>query len=84
MMSSWHGPYYHVAWGTPVALVVPPTAEVTTDWGWGVSNARMTTIHHQFALPWPGPYPGGDAFWPTPAWPSDTRQFGVYYVRGPW
>jgi len=84
MTYPWHGAYYHVAWGGPVALVVPPTAEVTTDWGWGVSNARMTTIRHQFTLPWPGPYGGGPGFLPTPAWPSDTRQFGVYYVRGPW
>jgi hypothetical protein len=84
MAYPWHGGYYHAAWGTPVALVVPPTAEVQTDWGWGVSNARMTTIRHQFALPYPGPYPGGEGFRATPPWPSDTRQFGVYYVRGPW
>ena len=34
--------------------------------------------------------PGGrggyapNRFLPTPNWPSDTQQFGVYYIRGPW
>ena len=23
-------------------------------------------------------------FLPAAGWPSDTRQFGTYYVRGPW
>ena len=26
----------------------------------------------------------GTGFMPTPYWPSDTQQFGVYYIRGPW
>ena len=82
---SWHGGYYHPAWGMPVALVVPPTAEAQTDWGWGVGNTQITTICPQFGRKWPGPglYDRG-AFSPTPAWPSHTDQFGVYYVRGPW
>lgn len=83
--TSWHGDYYHVAWGTPVSLVVPPTAEMSTDYHWGVGGTRITPIWHQFR---PG-YPGGNAgattiFQPTPRWPSDTNQFGVYYNRGPW
>ena len=81
----WNGGYYDIAWGAPVALVVPPTAEVQTHWGWGVGNTRITPICSQFKRPWPGPgsYDRG-AFRPTPPWPSDTDQFGVYYVRGPW
>jgi hypothetical protein len=81
----WHGGYYHTDFGMPVALVVPPTAEVQTHWGWGVGNYRITTILHQFERNWPGPgyyYPA--QMRPTPYWPSDTDQFGVYYVRGPW
>ncbi len=83
--SPWHAGYYHAAWGTPVALVVPPTAEYQTHWGWGVGNYRITPIRPQFKRNWPGPGqydPQG--FKPTPPWPSDTDQFGVYYVRGPW
>ena len=82
---SWHGGYYNPAWGMPVALVVPPTAEAQTHWGWGVGNTRITTICPQFKRNWPGPgqYNRGQ-FRPTPHWPADTDQFGVYYVRGPW
>lgn len=81
----WHGRYYHTQWGSPVALVVPPCAGMATDYKWGVPSMRITTIHHQFR---PG-YPGGGygptgAFYPTPRWPSDTNQFGVYYIRAPW
>ncbi len=82
---AWHGDYYHTAWGAPVALVVPPTAEMTTNYHWGVSGLRVTPIDHQFARPYPGPGPfGGGAFYGTPLWPTDTNQYGVYYVRGPW
>jgi hypothetical protein len=68
-----------------VALVVPPTAEVETLWGWGVGNTRIAPICHKFRRGWPGPgsYNRG-AFQPTPGWPSDTDQFGIYYIRGPW
>lgn len=81
----WHANYYDPAWGMPVALVVPPTAEAQTNWGWGVGNTRVTTINHQFHRNYPG-YSLYDrrAYLPTPPWPSDTNQFGVYYVRGPW
>ena len=81
----WHGQYYHAAWGMPVALVVPPTAEVRTNWNWGVGGTRIHTIHHQFDFPYTGPgvYEAG-AYRHTPPWPSGTRQFGVYYIRGPW
>lgn len=85
MMYPWHGGYYHSAWGMPVALVVPPTAERQTNWGWGVGNTRCTPIDHQFHRNYPGPVTyDARGFRPTPRWPSDTSQFGVYYVRGPW
>ena len=79
----WHGPYYHTGWGSPVAMVVPPTASMETNWGWGVTNTRVSRINHQFTRPYPG-CSGCGGFMPTPMWPSDTRQFGVYNVRGPW
>ena len=81
----WHGNYYHVAWGMPVALLVPPTAENQVHWGWGVGNTRVTPICPQFGRAWPG-QGSYDCrrFKPLPHWPSDTDQYGVYYVRGPW
>ena len=81
----WHGGYNYTAWGGPVALVVPPNAEAHMSWGWGVGNTRVNPICHQFTPNWPGPVSYDPrAFRPTPRWPSDTDQFGVYYVRGPW
>lgn len=80
----WAGGYYHTMWGQPVALIVPPTAELQTHWNWGVSQTSVTPIWPQFARAYPGPYFGGRGFAPTPRWPSSTDQFGVYYVRGPW
>ncbi|MBN2580528.1 MAG: hypothetical protein JXB10_16200 [Pirellulales bacterium] len=85
MTTPWHGGYYDPAWGMPVALVVPPTAENQTKWGWGVGNTRVVSIDHQFQRNYPGPgYYNRAFFRPTPPWPSDTDQFGVYYIRGPW
>jgi len=80
----WHGSYYDPAWGQPYALVVPPTVHRQYNWGWSVGTTRLHEIDHQFGRSYPGPYGGGAGFYPTPAWPSDTTQFGVYYVRGPW
>jgi hypothetical protein len=81
----WHGGYYDVAWGMPVAVVVPPTAESQSYYGWGVGATRVTPIQHQFERNYPGPgvY---DRSWfrPTPPWPSSTDQLGDYYIRGPW
>jgi len=81
----WHGPYYHIQYGQPLALVVPPTAHMRQTFSWGVSQNKMMPIHHQFGrnASSPGVLPHG-SFLPTPAWPSHTDQFGVYYVRGPW
>jgi hypothetical protein len=82
----WHGAYYDAAWGTPVAMVAPPTAENQTHLGWGVGATRVNSIQHQFQRNYPG---GGYTsvrpwFRPAPAWPSSTDQLGAYYVRGPW
>ena len=82
---SWHGGYYDAAWGMPVAVVVPPTAESQAHLGWGVGATRVTPIQHQFARPYPGPGTyNRSCFRPTPAWPSGTDQLGDYYIRGPW
>jgi len=80
----WHGNYAQVEWGGPVALVVPPQATFQTNWGWGVGNTRVSRTVHQFARPYPVPFADSPGFRRTPPWPSDTNQFGVYYVRGPW
>ncbi len=81
----WHGDYYDTAWGMPVAVLVPPTAESQTHWGWGVGATRVTPIQHQFQRGYPGPGEYNRAwFRPTPHWPSSTDQFGDYYIRGPW
>ncbi len=80
---SWHGPYNHVAWGHPVALIVPPTAQMQSEYSWGVGRTTMQPIHFQFGRPiaTPGSAAGNR---PAPIWPSNTRQLGVYSVRGPW
>ena len=81
----WHGGYYHTAWGSPVALIVPPTAAAQTRWGWGVGQTTVRGIYPQFGRSYVAPHRGaGPRFRPTPVWPSHTDQFGVYYVRGPW
>ena len=81
----WNGPYYSAEWGIPVAVVVPPNAELQTHWGWGVGNTRVTPICPQYARNYPGPGVYNRAMYrPTPPGPSDTDQFGYYYVRGPW
>jgi hypothetical protein len=80
---SWHGPYSHVQWGRPLALIVPPTANMQTEYGWGVARTQMVPIHHQFDRP--VALPGSRGGWsPTPPWPWSTTQMGVYSVRGPW
>jgi hypothetical protein len=83
-MYPWHGAYAHTEYGMPMALVVPPTAQLQTNWSWGTGSSRIQRIDHQFHRAWPGPSFGGRGFLWTPAWPSDTTQFGVYPVRAPW
>ena len=80
----WHNGFYDPYWGEPIALVVPPNAEYQANYGWGVGGTRVAPIYHQFGRPFPGYGGGYGGFVPTPNWPSDTQQFGVYYIRGPW
>ncbi len=83
----WHSGYYHTMWGRPVALVVPPQANYQTNYAWGVGNTTVTPIYPQYYGPSYVPtvgYTPRPGYLPTPYWPSDTRQFGVYYIRGPW
>lgn len=84
-VTPWHTGYYDVAWGMPTALVVPPNAEMQTNWGWGVGNTRITPLYHQFQRPYPGALNYDlRALKPVPPWPTDTTQYGVYSIRGPW
>ncbi len=82
---TWHGGYYEAGWGMPLALVVPPKAEMQSHYGWGVGSTRVTPIQHQYepGYPMPGQYQRG-WFQPAPHWPTSTDQLGVYYIRGPW
>jgi len=84
---SWHSVWVDPSIGRPLALVVPPTAEFTSEYGWGVPSSRVMPLYHQYQRPYPGPgaVPGsGGGMYPTPNQPSDTVQFGVSSVRGPW
>src|SRR3990172_3022868 len=69
---SWNYPYAHVQYGQPVALVVPPTANLQTNWTWGVGSSRVHRLDHQFGRNYWGPGPFGGPFFNTPPWPSDT------------
>ncbi len=80
----WHAPYVHATWRQPVALVVPPIANMQTSYSWGVARTRMVPNYHQFTRPYVAPGGGGGTLSATPAWPSSTTHHGVYYIRGPW
>jgi hypothetical protein len=81
---NWNRNYAYTDYGQCTSLVVPPTAQLQTNWGWGVASSRISRIDHQFQRNYPGNATFGSPFRPTPVWPSDTNEFGVYYVRGPW
>ncbi|MCA9229240.1 MAG: hypothetical protein KDA57_01200 [Planctomycetales bacterium] len=83
-MYNWHGNYAHSEYGQPLALVVPPTANMQTNWSWGAPSASFSRIDHQFGRDYPGPGPFAGGFLRTPQWPANTQQFGVYYARAPW
>lgn len=80
----WHGPHFHPGWGSPMALLVPPTANMQTNYSWGVARTRVTPLYHQFGRQYISIGGGGKDLSPSPVWPSDTTQFGIYSVRGPW
>lgn len=81
----WHGGYQYQIYGQPTAVVAPPVAHMRQTYSWGVSQNLSYPIHHQFgrSANFPGAA-GNGQFRHTPAWPSHTDQFGLYYVRGPW
>lgn len=82
-MYNWHAQYAYTDYGRPTALIVPPTADLQTNWSWGAPSMRISRIDHQFTRNYAGP--GSTGPWSyTPHWPQDTAQFGVHYVRGPW
>ena len=82
-MYNWHAQYAYTDYGVPTSLVVPPTAQLQTNWSWGAPSLRISRIDHQYTRNYAGP--GSRGPWRyTPHWPQDTAQFGVYYVRGPW
>jgi hypothetical protein len=82
----WHGNYYNVQQGAPIALVVPPTAASMAAWSWGVSQSEVRPLYHQYGRAYQGGAGGGgyNPYLPTPYWPSHTDQFGIYPVRAPW
>ena len=82
-MYNWHGNYAYTPYGRPTALVVPPTANLQTNWSWGAASSSVTRIDHQFTRDYLGPGAAGGTR-STPHWPRQTNQLGVYYVRGPW
>ena len=81
---NWHANYAHTMYGGPVALVVPPTVQMETNWSWGAPSAHFRRVDHQFGRDYPGPGPFGGGFRSTPLWPHNMDQFGVYSVRAPW
>lgn len=81
---NWNGNYAHQQYGQPVAMVVPPTANLQTNWRWGVGSSRISRIDHQFGRNFPGMGSADGPYQPEPVWPQDTTQFGVYHVRAPW
>jgi hypothetical protein len=83
---AWHAGYQHPMYGRPLALVVPPVSHYQVIYGWGIGSTQVAPIYPQFGGPGYGT-PYGDAsglYAYPPYWPWDTRQFGVYYIRGPW
>jgi hypothetical protein len=81
---AWNGSYYSPEWGAPAALVVPPHAFTQTSLGNQIGGSRMDFVCPQFRMDYPVGSIYQHTFQPAPVWPSDTRQMGYYYVRGPW
>ena len=82
-MYNWHAQYAYTDYGVPTSLVVPPTAQLQTNWSWGAPSMRVSRIDHQYTRNYAGQGAAGPWAY-TPHWPQDTAQFGVYYVRAPW
>ncbi|MDA7978217.1 MAG: hypothetical protein MPJ50_05540 [Pirellulales bacterium] len=82
--SQWHAGYADAAWGRPMPLVIPPNAQYQTVYGWGIGATQVVPNYAQFSGPTYGGGYWGGPYHQAPRWPWDTRQLGVYYVRGPW
>ncbi|MEM7455351.1 MAG: hypothetical protein AAF456_13455 [Planctomycetota bacterium] len=81
---SWHDNYEYWRWGQPTALVVPPTAAFQSHYAWGVGQTQSRPIYHQFGMGGGYNMGGGAGMYnKAPYWPSNTDQYGVYPVRGP-
>ena len=52
----------------------------------GLGRRQLAHLAHRPPVPrnYPGNGPFGGPYRPTPLWPSDTTEFGVYPVRAPW
>jgi len=85
-VTSWHADYNHTAWGRPLALIVPPTAQTQVKWGWGVAQSEVAPIHHQYRRPFPADvdHRENHTMHGTPTPVTHTDQFGAYYLRAPW
>ena len=84
-VTPWNGNFMHQAYGAPVALVVPPNANTSRQYGWGVSQSIIMPLGHQYNLVYPGANVSGyGPYHATPRWPQNSSQFGVYYLRAPW
>ena len=84
-VTPWNGNFVHQAYGAPVALIVPPNANTSRQYGWGVSKSIVMPLGHQFNLAYPGANVSGyGPYHATPRWPQNTSQFGVCYQRAPW
>jgi hypothetical protein len=65
---------------------VPPTVRWQTNYAWGIGGFRLNRVGAKYEFEYPGPRSAYNQrqYLPAPPQPSDTRQFGVNYVRGPW
>ena len=82
--SPWNGPYYSPEWGAPAAVLVPPTVWTASSLGSTVGGSHTSWVTPQFNRDYPAGSSYQGTFQPAPVWPSDTRQMGYYYIRGPW
>ena len=49
---NWHGNYVYTDYGAPTALVVPPTAQLQTNWSWGAPTAVSPRHSRPRGAPW--------------------------------
>ena len=84
-VTTWHGQYANPNYARPVAVVVPPNANMMRSLGWGVCGSQMMPLYSQYGTAYPGAVTASSIrFLSRPVAPSNTQQFGYYYIRGPW